>query len=143
MRKNRLYHIRSPILGGLGWRISACTSHASFEITPSGAIIETGVFHFQGRDFSATGSIRDEARGFIAGYVREIAPGQYEIATWGGEKIADLRLVRSWRYLQWRRRWTSTHVLRFGYAWRATIGGREYHGRNGGASMLVRMYARK
>lgn len=101
----------------------------------NGARVEVGTFTFEGRDFEALGSVVDEARGIVFGYVHKLTAGGYELRTWSGGTIAPLRLTGAW-----------TNRTCFGgwpikmRAWACTINGRRYSGRNGDMD-LVRMRA--
>jgi len=111
-------------------------SRSETHVQADGARVEVGTIVFEGREFANLGSIVDEARGYIAGYVTE-REGRYLLTTWEGATIAPLRLVR---------RFTSYGACRADmWAWSATIGGRVYSGRNGGffggPGCLVRMRA--
>jgi hypothetical protein len=111
--------------------------------TASGARVEVGTMTFQGRDFSARGSVVDEANGIVCGYPtarveHDATPGTYVLTTWNGERIAPLRLVRTW---QNRNVFGGFPVTM--YAWSATINGRVYSGRNSGEGMFVCMRAGK
>jgi len=90
-------------------------STATHHVTPAGAHVEVGAVTFQGRDFSALGSVIDHTRGAVMGY-----PSQDEktLRTWDGVTLGRLRIT--------------------GHA-RAVIDGFTYHGRGSGAGMLLRL----
>jgi hypothetical protein len=105
--------------------------------TINGASVEVGTVTFQGRDFSALGSVVDHASGVVCAYVTRDVDGTYRLTTWEGGTIAPLLLVSSWM----QRRLFGGFPVRI-YAWRATIDGRTYSGRNTGPGMFVRLRAR-
>lgn len=91
-------------------------------------IVHNGVAHTNmGSVVAADGSL-------IVGYVaRDKATGRYYLTTWAGEfMFIELRPVSTWKR---RNGLLSGHV----HAWTATVNGRRYHGRNGGAGMLLRL----
>jgi hypothetical protein len=105
---------------------------STFHVSPTGARVELAAFAHAGREFTAMGSIVDHEAGHVMGYptAREVG---HVLRTWSGEDIAPIRLVRSWKQ---RTFYGTTTTI---YAWRATIDGRTYHGRNSGAGMLLRL----
>lgn len=112
------------------------TFRSETHVATNGARVEVGTMSFEGRDFAATGSIVDEARGYVVGYVHTLPDGRYELRTWGGETIAPLRKTGSWKVRTCFGGWPVT--MR---AWAATINGRRYSGRNGSEWDLLRMRA--
>jgi hypothetical protein len=122
---------------------------ATTEITPTGARVEVATVTHEGHPFTALGSVIDEARGEICAYVSETNEGdprllgsgrdlgapRFRLSTWEGTTIAALEL---------RGRWTQRGfggVKNTITAWRATVGGRVYSGRNSGPGMFLRMRA--
>jgi hypothetical protein len=102
----------------------------------NGARVEVGTVTFEGRDFSALGSIVDPARGVAVGYVsRDKATGAYTFTTWEGKTIAPLAHRGTWT----QRGFYGVRITI--YAWTCTIDGRRYSGRNSGPCMLLRMRA--
>jgi hypothetical protein len=95
--------------------------------------VEVGTVEVEGRTFAAHGAIVDHDAGYLAGYPA-VEGGAYVLKSWGGETIAPLVLVSRWRNP--RGVFSSETV-----AWRATLGGKTYHGRNGGTGLLLHMRA--
>jgi hypothetical protein len=109
--------------------------HSETHTATNGAKVEVGTVTFQGRDFSAMGSVVDEANGIILGYVSG-AQGIYYLTTWEGKVLGSLKLTGTWKN---RNVFGGFPVTM--YAWSAVIGGKKYSGRNTGAGMLLRMKA--
>ena len=112
-------------------------SRSEMHVQPDGARVEVGVFVHEGREFSALGSCVDESRGVICAYASGI-PGAYKLTTWGGETIAPLTLVRTWKQYGCFGGFPCTI-----YAWSCTVNGRKYSGRNAGPQIFLRMRAGK
>jgi hypothetical protein len=109
----------------------------------NGVQVELGTLNFQGKDFTYYGSIIDEKRGIILGYVVEGPDSlewskKYLLTTWEGKTICLLKRTGSW-----------LNYKVFGsfpvkmWAWSAIINGKRYHGCNSGTGMLVKMKAGK
>ena len=111
-------------------------THSITHQVKGGATVEIGVFTHEGREFAALGSVLDETRGMVCAYASGV-PGAYTLQTWGGEVIAPLTLVKTWRQSGC----FGGFPVRI-YAWRAEIKGVTYSGRNAGPQVFLRLRAK-
>jgi hypothetical protein len=95
----------------------------------NGAQVEIGTVIHEGREYSAMGSIIDEACGVIVGYVSK---DELALRTWGGEQICELRVVSRFKAF-------GNPVT----AYRCIYNGRRYSGRGSGPQMVLRLRARQ
>jgi hypothetical protein len=105
-------------------------------VATNGAIVEIGTVTHDGKDFAALGAIVDETRGFIQAYITLRQGVGHFLTTWEGKEIAPVTCVRCWT----QRGFYGSRVTL--WAWRATVNGKKYHGRNAGPAMFVRMRAK-
>jgi hypothetical protein len=96
----------------------------------SGARIEVGIVEFEGREFSAFGSVVDAERGVVCGYPKRAESG-WSLTAWGGATMAKLTHVNAWRQRGFHGVTNTIH------AWRATVDGAVYVGRNSGEHMFL------
>src|SRR5580698_3943789 len=108
-------------------------SHSQFITIASGAKVETATVSVEGRDYTAGGAVLGEARGLIVAYISGI-PGHYNLTTWGGDVLGPATLVSTY----YNKNVFGGFPVRM-WAWRATVNGRVYSGRNAGPQMLLRM----
>ncbi|NIR58239.1 MAG: hypothetical protein GWO02_01300 [Gammaproteobacteria bacterium] len=106
-------------------------SHSQMRVV-DGARVEIGTFVHEGQPFAALGSVVDERRGLLVGYVVRRG-GAWRLTTWDGAQIMPLRRTSAYRGL--RGAWV--------HCWTGTLNGRRYSGRNGGASLACTLRARK
>lgn len=104
-------------------------TRSEHHMTDNGARVEVGVFVHEGREFSALGSVRDDAAGYICGY-----PENGRLMTWDGQDMGiALKVVSTWRTP--RSFFSPTQS-----AYRAWSGNVKYHGRGAGDGSLLRLY---
>jgi len=111
------------------------TFSSSTQVQADGARVETGVVHHEGKAFAALGSVVDVASGLVNAYVSENG-GVYTLTTWEGTPIAPLILTGKWQ------QWGLGGVRNTIWAWRATVDGVRFSGRNSGPGMFIRMRAK-
>lgn len=106
---------------------------SSQTITQQFAKIELATVNFQGKDFTALGSIIDEQAGFVLGYIKQVGR-LYQLTTWNGDVITSPKLTGTWL----NRNVFGGFPVRM-YAWSCVINGKKYHGRNSGVGFLIRL----
>jgi len=104
-------------------------ARSHWETTADGARHELGIVEVNGHEFAACGSTIDASAGVLVGYVHVGADGVATLTTWDGQHICPLYKSGE------SRGWCRSRIT----CWRATFAGKRWHGRNAGASMLLRM----
>jgi hypothetical protein len=102
-------------------------------VNSNGAIVEVGNVEFNGKSFSAIGSVDDRASGVVCGYVHKENDGSYSLVSWDGSKtFCQLTNTSKWKTS---RSYISSHQ----FAWTTVIDGIKYNGRNGGEGLYLCM----
>lgn len=94
----------------------------------NGAIVERGIFAFEGQEYAALGSVIDEKRGVLVGY-----PVCGVLQTWDGKPIAALKITGY-------ARGSSGERLT---CWACEYNGQRYSGRNSGEHMVLKLRAKR
>lgn len=111
---------------------------SSHTVSHGNATVEVATVTFNGRSFTAGGSVVNETDGLIVGYpvtVKDPKPGEhkYVLQTFDGKVMAPATLVSRWKQ-------RGFGGVRFDvYAWRIKYNDRWYSGRNAGDGMLLRL----
>lgn len=105
--------------------------------TPSHAKVELGSFDFHGRTFTALGAIVDHAAGRVVGYPT-VDTGAGRLHAWDGSDLGSVRVVGRASGLP---DITGRPIKLICY--RATVDGRQYHGRGLGRGMVLKLRACK
>jgi len=102
-------------------------SSSIFKTADNGARVEVSTFMFEGKPFTALGSVVDHENGIVIGY-----PEKGVLQTCDGKPIGTCRVVSKYRMP---RSWIGSWM----YCYRATVDGEQYHGRGFGNGMLLRL----
>lgn len=106
-------------------------SRATHETSASGVSIEVGTVSYEGREFSALGSVVNHASGRVVGYVKGGA-----LTSWEGKVIGTVWPISRWRTPR-------SYVSTFMFAYKAIVDGKPYHGRGCGEGMVLFLKASK
>lgn len=104
-------------------------SNSEFRTAESGAKVEVATFVFEGKPFTALGSIVDHENGIVVGY-----PHGTELRTCDGKVIGTCQVVSVFKMARW-----SYIGGWYMSCYRAVVDGKQYYGRGFGDGMLLRL----